>query len=224
MSMNYKIKIMRNEWHGYDAARLEISVGQPYHEGEKFSALTGWIQRHFDSATVNVCDSLQRHNLRLIGLSPFNALNKAIDLGDEWIERNKQALSILPNLKIIRWDDWKKEKEWDDGLEASLHAYRHDPNFSKLIDSKALEFWNRRSKRDNLSETLKDDFLSSSRNYMLEEVAVGVVMAKDKSVADIYPGTILPAFDYFRDVGLPAPVSMTTIGFSKRKEEMSLVA
>ena len=59
---------------------------------------------------------------------------------------------------------------------------------------------------------------------MLEEIAVGVVMAKDKTVADIYPGTILEALDYFRDASLPAPISMTTIGFAKREEEMSLVA
>lgn len=224
MLTRYKIRTMRNEWHGYNAARLEISVGQPYHEGEKFLTLADWVQRHFKSATVNVCDSLQRHNLRLTGLSPFNALVKSMELGDEWIKRNGRALAILPALKIVRWDEWKKEKEWDEGLEASIYAYRHDPNFSKLIDTKAIDFWERRSERDNLPASLKENFLTSSKNYMLEEIAVGVVMAKDKTVADIYPGTILQAFDYFRDAGLPAPISMTTVGFAKRKEEISLAS
>ena len=60
MSNPYKLVTLRSPgWAAYSAATLLISVGQPYHEGEKFAATVAWASRHFERVHA---DTLQRHN------------------------------------------------------------------------------------------------------------------------------------------------------------------
>ena len=44
---------------------LHISVGQEYHEGEKLIATMDLINETFRSCTIMLCDTLQRHTLKL---------------------------------------------------------------------------------------------------------------------------------------------------------------
>ena len=44
---------------------LGVSVGQAYHEGEKFSAAIDLLNQTFSQCLILVCDSLQRHTLML---------------------------------------------------------------------------------------------------------------------------------------------------------------
>lgn len=52
-------------WRDYSTCRLQISVGKPKHEGDKFFALTEWAAARFDKVYLIVSDTLQRHNLAL---------------------------------------------------------------------------------------------------------------------------------------------------------------
>ena len=62
----YRLRVSASPgWVDYRACTLGISVGQPYHEGEKFAATVEWAARHFEEIVVDVSDTLQRH--RLIG-------------------------------------------------------------------------------------------------------------------------------------------------------------
>jgi tRNA-dependent cyclodipeptide synthase len=217
MSSKYRVKVYRNEWRSCEEARLEISVGQDYHEGEKLAALTEWVSRHFKAASVNLCDTLQRYNHQFNGFGGSEALKAALHEGDLWLQRNASIISRLPNLKITRWEDWKKDTDWLTALETTLELKRIDRDFAKIIEDQIEEFWQRKTKKQCLDKSLKEEFSRSSRLYILEEIAVTMVMSRNK-VADIYPGSFLGAFDYLRKKRLPAPHSMTTVGFGKREK------
>jgi hypothetical protein len=58
----YKLVTVRCPgWAAYSCATLLISVGQPYHEREKFAVTLDWAARHFERLHVLVADTLQRH-------------------------------------------------------------------------------------------------------------------------------------------------------------------
>ncbi|MCE3268266.1 MAG: Uncharacterized protein K0R49_518 [Burkholderiales bacterium] len=44
---------------------VTISVGQPVHEGDKFKATLYEVNNNFNECTIMVCDSLQRHTLKI---------------------------------------------------------------------------------------------------------------------------------------------------------------
>lgn len=59
----YKLVTIRSPgWSAYKAATLLISVGQSYHEGDKFAVTVAWAARHFEKLHVLGADTLQRHN------------------------------------------------------------------------------------------------------------------------------------------------------------------
>lgn len=95
----YKAKVLRSgNWQRYETCRQHISVGQPYHEGEKLKATFEWAAKRFTKHVIVVADTLQRHNM------DGNA-QQAKRYGDEWLQRNRDLLGILGSPEIIRWDD-----------------------------------------------------------------------------------------------------------------------
>ena len=216
MSSMYKVTASRNERKDIQTARLNISVGQPYHEGEKFLSLCEWVSRHFNKCVVNMCDSLQRHNLEAMNISSKQAHSMALANGDAWIERNRNAIESLPNVSIVRWDDWRKGAYWDYAVERANHLYEGDLDFRDIVDGTAQKFI---SKRDFNSQAELENATLYSKRYIMEEVAFALVSSFD-DVADIYPGTYLPAFDYMRDNGIPAPQSMTSVSFKRKKQTL----
>ena len=59
----YAVKVKNGAgWNAFDTARLQISVGQPYHEGDKLAATADWVRHRFGRVIVCVNDTLQRFN------------------------------------------------------------------------------------------------------------------------------------------------------------------
>ena len=126
----------------------------------------------------------------------------------------KTEINMLPNLKIMRWDDWRQKPEWPQALQQIEELYKTDTNFKKIVDQTAQSFWERKDLKVNSAQ---NDFIQASKKYILEEAVYALISSFD-DVADIYPGSYLPVFDYMRDKGLPAPQSMTTVSFKRRKQ------
>jgi hypothetical protein len=65
------------DWQRFDTVRLEISVGQQYHEGQKMAATLAWARTRFRGVAVLVNDTLQRFNLMFDkGLSEAEAFRR----------------------------------------------------------------------------------------------------------------------------------------------------
>jgi hypothetical protein len=102
--MTYKAKVVRSgNWQRYRVARMGISVGQPYHEGDKFRAACEWVSSRFDHVQIMVADTLQRHNMPG-GDTRWNRL-LAEQAGDAWLARNQSSIDLISNQEILRWDD-----------------------------------------------------------------------------------------------------------------------
>lgn len=213
MSSMYKVTVPRNERGNRTIGRLNVSIGQDYHEGKKLAATIGWMGRHFNRVVINLCDTLQRHNLEGAGLSPQSAHRMALANGNQWLDRNQGTIDCLPDYTVTRWDDWRDRTDWAAAHDTIMALYNNDPNFKRVADTTAHDFLARRTFANDTARGLAYE---QSLKYILEEATFALV-SSDPKIAEIYPGTFPPIFDYMRDHGLNAPQSMTGIAFKRRK-------
>ena len=194
-SENYQVKVKNGAgWRAYDICRLQISVGQSYHEGEKLSATLDWINDRFDKNIICVNDTLQRHNIEFQGHSSDEAFQLSQEAGREWIERNYKAITSLDNFEIIRWESWRQDPSYEYGLEVMNRLYRDKESFRQEVNEEMYSFWERALKKDQtLDPSQFEKFKTHSLRYLLEECAVFQLMFAREEAVDIYPGsTLLP--------------------------------
>ncbi len=188
-------------WRAYEAARLQISVGMPYHEGEKFLAVAAWTAKRFDRVIVCVNDTLQRFNFLYEnpGMAEDEAARLMLRAGREWVERNIRAMEFLPGLSLYRWDEWKKIPGYAAHKQAIDGLYDSNPDFRKALDDNVREHWQRQLKNNAAGADSFHSFARWSTQYLLEETAVfGIMYAQDRA-ADIYPGTLLAPVDFLQE-------------------------
>lgn len=171
-SKAFNLKIRGATWKLYDTGRLQISVGQSYHEDDAFRQMCSWTAQNFNRTIVCVNDTLQRHN------------GKNED-GAAWIQRNKTSLALLPQLEIIRWDYWLNHPHYTERKKDMSRLYAQDTTIRKNVDEEILAFAARKKPKDML------DFSLRSRAYLLEECAAFQIMFQETKAADLYPGSSL---------------------------------
>lgn len=190
----YKVKVKNGAgWRAFDTARIHISVGQQYHEGEKFKATVDWAKDRFERVIICVNDTLQRHNMEEI-MTPAEAFLAAEAAGREWIERNISQIRRLPRYEIKRWEEWRSHADYQDELDRMVNAYHNNPAFTRQVEEEVQAFWDRHKKHDPaLSEDGFAAFRTHSTTYLLEECAAFQIMFCRNKGVDIYPGsTLLP--------------------------------
>jgi hypothetical protein len=153
----YIVKVKNGRgWNNFSTARFHISVGQDYHEGDKFEATMKWATYRFDKVIICVNDTLQRHNyMYRENLCGIAAYNKAEAAGREWIERNYKFIQSLSNYEITRWDEWRSNAAYDEQYEKIIDLYNSRHDFRELINIEIMEFWKRRRLKEG-SENLSD--------------------------------------------------------------------
>lgn len=196
---SYKIKVKSKPDNlvGENAVlRLEISVGQPYHEGEKFRCTLDWAKHRFGKIIILVNDSLQRFNYMFEeGLSEKEAHAKASREGREWIARNMAAISSLPDFEIYRWDAWKRSQGYFVDLYKARMLYNSNNKFKAAIDDAITETWDRRG----IPERRKEEFFAFSKDYLLEETAIFSIVYKTFMGISAYPGSFQEMWKMFLD-------------------------
>lgn len=191
----YIVKVKNGAgWRAFDNARLQISVGQEYHEGEKFLATLQWAGERFKKVTICVNDTLQRHNLEFEGSAPETAYMLSEEAGRCWIERNIGNISKLPNYEMTRWEQWRTDAAYSYGLETMERLYRQNKAFRMEVNLEIDAFWDRALRRGNAPKISKrEKFQKHSLSYLLEECAIFQLMFAKETAVDIYPGsTLLP--------------------------------
>ena len=186
----YAVKVKTGAgWQEFDTARLQVSVGQPYHEAEKLRATFNWVGQRFEKVIICANDTLQRFNHEMDGLTPSEAFSKAESDGREWIERNISSIRSLPNYTIFRWEDWRSRSDYQESFDKANALYDSNDEFRTAINKNVLEFWSRQDRPQKDFERFAD----LSKRYLLEETAVFSIMFKTEAAVDIYPGsTLLP--------------------------------
>lgn len=149
-------------------ARLQVSVGGPRFEGDRFRALADFCRRRHSETAVIVSDTLQRHNW--IGENDMRWAAKAE--GDAWIERNAAALE---GFKIVRWDDFIDHPEFEKNYQ-DIVKLTENVSARAAINTISFEFNKRRGVP-----------IQQCRDFLLEELTVFSMMFKEPAI-DIYPG------------------------------------
>lgn len=168
---------------------MEISVGQPYHEGKKLEAAMDWARANFKNIYLIVADTSQRFNVMFkTGYSESNAEKIAYGAGTEWIDRN---LQYLDGVIITRWDEWRRRPECIMNRSAVSRLYTEDAAFRKTITDAMGEF----SKRHDIIGSDMHRYLALTEQYLLEETAVFATAFKELGGISAYPGTFLETWE-----------------------------
>jgi len=207
------------KWQDFNTARLQISVGQEYHEGEKLDATLKWVSENFGKVIICVNDTLQRHNHNFLGADTMRSYEKAEEDGRQWIERNINTIRTH-NIKheIIRWEFWRG---LDDNASNRKHIddmYANSVEFKNSIESEIESFWSRLNRDGQFNEHDALRFSGHSREYLLEECAVFISMFKKDRAADIYPGSSLLPCAELKGMG---EYGFTKISFKDRNPRIS---
>lgn len=197
----YAIKVKEgDQWHAHRTVRLEISVGQNYHEGEKLACTINWAKSRFDKVVILCNDTLQRYNFALQGKdhSPEDFLDHTRSMGSQWIERNQGSLL---NVSIARWDDWINLPQFHDALNDAWSLYRDNPQFQIAVNHSISEVYKRKLSKGLINQDQQDRFQNLSLDYLMEETA-GLALAYE-SIPGVsaYPGSFLEMWRMF--VGKP---------------------
>ena len=187
----YKLRILgKSTWQGCATARLQISVGQPKHEKEKFFALTEWAAARFDKVQLIVSDTLQRHNIAMEkGISLREAYDVSAIVGQMWLRDNRAAIARIPAAKLVvtMWDDWMHHPDYAPMAAAVNSLFETSESFKLAVEDKAREFC---ARRIAYGQTMygADAAYQASVKYLMEELPAFGVMLKQESAVDIYPG------------------------------------
>lgn len=211
---HYRIKVKSEQsthrWSDFKRVRLQISVGAPYHEGEKLAAIARWVASRFDEVDLHVNDTLQRHDLMFErDLSESAARKLSAQEGINWIERNAHLFNDIPGLTLRRWDHWLSHPLFENIYKKTSDIYAENHQFRTAINQDILDIWTRRKNagREKYIDAHKKTFYEMSRRYLLEEVAAFAVMAETRPAIDVYPGSTLHAETVFQGQDIPGAPS-----------------
>ena len=238
----YAVKVKNGAgWRDYDTARLQISVGQPYHEGDKLAATLDWVSHRFKHVIICVNDTLQSSNYRFEeGLSSREAFIKASDAGSNWLVRNRHLIERLPSVEIHRWEDWKISPDFARSMHRTIWMYKNNREFHEAVTGDIEGRWQRRTRNSASNDSSRQgsrhcakygakyaaryaEFNKFSRQYLLEETAIFAMMYNQDRAVDVYPGSSLLPCTLFqgREIeGAPQGLergAFTRIDFSRRK-------
>lgn len=183
---------------------VPISVGQRYHEDQKFLSTIQLVNKHFKSCTFIICDTLQRHTLQIYQshLTDQQAFDLAIEQGADWYQRNKRAIETLTiPYKIMHWTHWLQQPEFEIQLGLLESIYRHTANFKLIFNRTAQTFTHRIIARTPELQRRQDLIFEQSLIYLKEECAVFPLWLEQQFDFVLYPGRYLPTgalnYDYF---------------------------
>lgn len=169
---------------------MPISVGQSVHEGDKFKATIQLVERSFESCTILVDDSVQRHTIAILnpGKSEDTLYNMAIQEGDKWIERSQYLYSNfnIP-LNVLRWDDWFNMPEFEQSYKKVQEEYESNPIFKQAINANINDFLERYLRNNTEITPQSPQAISLCLDYLLEECAVMCLWVKGEYDFELYP-------------------------------------
>jgi tRNA-dependent cyclodipeptide synthase len=212
----YKV-IVRNSpnWRQHKAATLGVSVPSPNWQDEKFASIMDFCAAHFEIIRIDVTDALYRHNFMAEGLPPEQALAQANAMGALWLAQHQDIIDTCPvKTQIVRWAEWYKHPDYQNVLAGFQRAHETNHVLREAVHNDAMEFYRRRQQEPSLLE------LEKSKAFMVEEMAVITLQARELPSVKIYPGEELKCLHVVRHGLVPeAPTGLEREQFAKIKFE-----
>jgi len=208
--MNKKIRVKGQKWREHEYLCLGISLGKEAHEGANLRAALRWIANTGKPCIIDLSDTLQRHNFVADGMSEEEAFRFTRQRGDDWLERNKDSISLLPCSPIIvRWNDLLFLEEFFLVQAEFLKLAQTDQQLKSSIEEDVRSFCDRRA---NLSSEERARFEKCSKDFILEEMAGHTLLSRQYDYAVLYPSCGLKSLKLLREGKIDgAPMGMQRI-------------
>lgn len=164
-----------------------ISVGQKYHEDGELLAAIKLINKHFSFCNILVCDTLQKHSIRIdqSDKSDTELYSISKTAGEEWINRNLELISTMNIPYVIsRWDEWLENSHYKSYYQKVYHLYNTNMLYKSTVDQIAHEFILRRNLLDKPNQKFA---FHCCLEYLLEESAVACLWVELGYKFDVYP-------------------------------------
>ncbi len=210
----YKV-IIRNSpgWREFGACTLGVSVGSPNWQDQRFASILAFAAEHFKKIRIDVTDLLYWHNFAAEGMPPEEAAAQASRLGGAWLLAHQHiidACAIKP--EIIRWAKWYEHPDYRTTLAGFRRAECANPILHDAVDADIDEFFRRQGRVPSAVER------RHSRDYLIEELAVITLQARELASLKLYPGDELSCMNVVRR-GLvsEAPTGLDREQFAKVK-------
>lgn len=204
---------------------IPVSVGVKVHEDEKFLATMRLINSSFQSCVLLVDDSIQKYTFKIDepNLSLDELSIRAIHEGDKWLARNKDAYqSLTIPYKIMRWDDWRNHKNFEQAYASIDALYNTDEPYKQAMHSGIEDFICRHTARlltiDNFD---KQHAFNYCLLYLKEECAVMCLWAQEEFDFEVYPSgrnkAMIATYDKLIKPVYPYLLKSISLYFEKRK-------
>ncbi|HAT7747608.1 TPA: hypothetical protein KKX05_002775 [Legionella pneumophila] len=201
---------------------MPISVGQPVHEGEKFEATIHLVERSFQTCTILVDDSVQRHTIAILNpdKSEDELYKMAIQEGDKWIERSQHLYnSFNIPLNVLRWDDWFNMPEFAQSYKNVKEEYQSNPLFKQAINANIDDFLERYLRNNTEITPQSPNAISLCLDYLLEECAVMCLWVKGEYDFELYPSgrnkAMAATYDFLIKPSYPEYLKAVALRFKK---------
>lgn len=199
-----------DKWQKFDTARLQISVGQEYHEGDKMVATLDWLRARFSVSQICVNDTLQRFNLMFEeNLDLPEALRVSRERGQLWAQKYGAESRKHESSEMVHWDFWLDQADYTLTRGMINDLYHDHEEFKNLISRNIEDIWARRrvKKPEIYTDDRYHEFFDLSCEYLLEEISVFSMMFENKLAIDIYPGTTIFAATILQGRSIPGAPS-----------------
>jgi tRNA-dependent cyclodipeptide synthase len=170
-------------WRNFHICTLGVSVPSSNWQDDHFASILGFAAANFTTIRIDVTDRLYRHNFMARGLSPAEAEARADALGEEWIKRHRRIIDGSPvKPDVIRWKQWHEHPNYATVLEGFQYAAAVNSTLNSAIENDVDMFCRRQN------ETMTATGRQHSRDFLIEELAVMTLQARELPHLRMYPG------------------------------------
>jgi hypothetical protein len=186
-----------------------ISIDQIHQTGDDFVKFCELIKKEKSKIAkliIVLTGYLKRHYIALEqGISLEDAGVKALELDNEWKEKNKVALNTLPiDYECISWEPLVKQKDFKEGHKLVESDYGTDTNpckderLKKIVDEIVVSFAGKKYSRyeENKMNIDYSKCQNAVKQYLLEESAMNFAFINLGADFITYPGKPNPAYNY----------------------------
>jgi len=180
----------------FESCFLGVSLENSNFIRPKLLSMLEWISNRFKNCTVLVGDSIHRITLTANGVPAEMALQQAMKLGDDFIEREANcfaAFSERCNFTVARCSEVQQQGRCNE-LHAELNQLFQT---SATFRDSVLEF--AQSYHQKLRETLSEEQwqirMTRSKDYFLEEFAIIACLQEQGWPVLVYPGSFSTLVD-----------------------------
>ena len=201
-------------WRHHDTATLGVSVPSPNWSGEKLATILAFAGTHFHKVRIDVTDALYRHDFMAKGATETLARTQADALGALWLATHHDLIAdLVPHAQIIRWGTWYKHPDFERTLARFHSAFENDLILRNAVMEDIHNFFQRTER----SASLRDK--EGCKDFLIEELAVLTLQARELPSVRIYPGTELKCLAAVRACTTDTPKGLEQELFMRIKFE-----